>query len=137
MREVEDIRRKRDDVRIWQCPSLRFRRDTGCYGSLAHFYGALGTVLGRRRYGQIFGPHRHFPKFANRFYRHPDVRIDLDLHPIWPAAKKHLERGNTLHFVSHTGSLPAGTDWLPGTVRLKLSSAGDKPKTDPASLHVI
>ena len=37
-------------------------------------------------------------KFANRLYRHPNVRVDLDLHPIWPAAKKHLERGNTFHF---------------------------------------
>jgi hypothetical protein len=27
--------------------------------------------------------------------------VDLDLHPIWPAAKKRLERGNTFRFVSH------------------------------------
>jgi hypothetical protein len=74
---------------------------------------------------------------ANRLYRHSDVRIDLDLHLIWPAAKKHLERGNTFHFVSHTAHLPVGTHWPSGTVRLEPFAARDRPKIDPASLHVI
>jgi hypothetical protein len=83
------------------CSSLRFRRDAGCDGSLAHFYAAPGTAFRRRRYGQILGPRRHLPKFANCLCRHPDVWVGLDLHPSWPAAKKRLERGNTFHFASH------------------------------------
>jgi hypothetical protein len=97
--------------------SLRFRRKPGCYVSLAHSYGTLRTAFGRRRYCQILGPSRHPPKFANGLCRHVNIWVDLDLRFIWPAAKKHLERGNTLCFVSHQG-------FPPYRVRIAAGNAG-------------
>jgi hypothetical protein len=70
--------------------------------------------------------HRHFPKLANRLYRHPNVRVDLDLHPIWPAAKKHLERGNTCIALAPSMLEPTGCR-EPSAYNLSLAATGRRP----------
>jgi hypothetical protein len=55
----------------------------------------------------------HAVAFRNSPARQANVWVDLDLHPIWPAAEKRLERGNIFHSVSHEipcaeGRLAAG-----------------------------
>jgi hypothetical protein len=106
---------------------LRFRRDAGRHSGFAHLYGTPRTAFLRGRYGQILRPSRHLPKFTNGMRGDPNVGVHLDPHSIWPAPKKHLERGDILRFVSHEGysSLPDPT----GGSRRRLSppATGRRP----------
>src|SRR5919204_1851596 len=91
---------------------LCFRRGARRHASLGHSYYAFVTAFLRRCYGQIFGPRRHLPKFANGVCRYSEIFVCLNSHLIWQAAKSDLERGSAFGLVSHKG-LPYCPNSLP------------------------
>lgn len=88
--------------------ALGFRREACRHACFADLDGAPAITLVRGRYGQVLGPARYFPKFANGLGGHADAPVYLDPHLRRPRAKNNLKRSNTFWFVSHGApSLPA------------------------------
>ena len=56
------------------------------YARLGHLYCAAGIAVVRGRYHQVLRPLRYLAKFANRFCRHANILVRLDLHRIWLSA---------------------------------------------------
>src|SRR6516165_4905574 len=90
--------------RLLERAILCFRGDPGRYGSLAHFYYAVGIAFLWSGYHQILWPRRHLPKIANGFCRHSHTSVQLDPHLIGQTTKGYVERGSAFGFVSHRAS---------------------------------
>src|SRR5262245_15441205 len=90
--------------------ALRLRRRASCDADLANSYCAVVITVLRRRYCQIFGPSRHFPKLSD--CRHLDVSIHLDWHLRRQATESCVKRSTALWLISH-GSSPYPNYRLP------------------------
>jgi hypothetical protein len=77
------------------------RRGRIATSRFAHPYYASGIAFLRGRYHQVVRPRRYLAKFANRFCRHADASVGLNMHRIRQSTERHLERGNAFRFVSH------------------------------------